>query len=261
MKLRKPEDLDPLEQLVLIDMSFSRLDEYSMCAAKYFYDYIIKEPKVFGPAASLGSILHSCLEDTVGEPLDLDHMISLMDVHREAHDPEGKIDDELWGVGKLILTEFYDNHEGETFNIIGKELPFELIIGSAKVRGFIDLVTEDAAGVRVTDYKSGKYEIAAKNVHESLQLGIYALAMSQDYPDQPIHAEMYYLRSGRRKGHTFTPAEMEEVYDRVLHQVNTMINDRHFKVTPDPRPCMMFCDFARTGACATGAMRLRNKKW
>ena len=261
MQLRAIEDLDPLEELSLINMSYSRLDMYSTCAAKYYYTYILKEPRVFGPAASLGSILHSVLEDVVGEPLVLDNMLELMTEHREKHDPEHLIDDDLWVAGRGILTEFYDNHEGEKLEIVGKELPFALLIGSAKVIGYIDLVTKHKDEyILVTDYKSGKWEVAAKNIPENLQIGLYALACAQLFPDMPIKAELYYLRSGKRKGHLFKPEDLEDVYARSLEQVQTMINDRHFKTTQNPRPCY-YCDFAISKACSTGAARLKKKPW
>lgn len=260
MQLRQLEDLSDLEQLALIDMSYSRLDMYSTCPARYFFTYIAKEERVFGPAASLGSVVHGVLEDVVGEPLDLDQMHGLMDTHREKYDPDGLIGADLWAIGQQVLTEFYDTHAGEKFEIVGKELSFALLIGSAKIIGYIDLVTKHKDYISVTDYKTGKWEVAAKNIPENLQLGLYALALSQQYPGSRIYAELYYLRSGRRKGHWFEPDDLQGVYDRSLEQVKAMITDRHFKVTQNPQPCY-YCDFARNGVCGTGAMRLRNKRW
>lgn len=261
MLLRRLEDLDPLEQLALIDMSYSRLSTYDECPAKYFYTYIAKEPRVFGPAASLGSVVHSVLEDVVGEPLDLPEMLELMVEHREEHDPEHLITEELWEVGKQVLTEFYDTHQDEEFHIIGKELPFALLIGSAKVIGYIDLVTRFKEHIAITDYKTGKWEVANKNIPENLQLGLYALAVAQEFPGIPIYAELYYLRSGNRKGHWFKPEDLESVHDRSLTQVQQMITDLNFNYTENPRPCQSYCDFARTGACKIGAQRLRDRRW
>jgi len=51
--IKKLEDLTPLQRLSLTEFSYSRIDTYKQCAAKYFYSYILKEPKLFGEAAVL----------------------------------------------------------------------------------------------------------------------------------------------------------------------------------------------------------------
>jgi len=259
VKLRTIDELDPLEEMALINMSYSRMDTYQMCPSKYFFTYIAKEERVFGPAASLGNVIHNVLEDTVGKELVLDEMVGLIDVHREEYDPDGLITDELIAAGIEMLGEFVDRHAGEKFEIIGKELEFELLIGSAKVIGYIDLVTKRSDGtIVITDYKSGKWEVAQKWIHSNLQVGLYALAAAQMFPDTPIYAELYYLRSGKRKGHLFSPEDIEGVYDTVLEQVNEIIEDKNFRATENRRPCT-FCDFAKpeNPVCKTGVARMR----
>jgi len=263
VKLRTYENLDELEKMALVNMSYSRLDTYEMCPSKYFFTYILKEDRMFGAAASLGNVIHGVLEDTVGEPLKYEHMIERMEHHRGVYDPDGLIDETLLSAGKEMIGEFVDRHAEEKFDIIGKEKEFSVVIGSALVRGFIDLLMRDADGtVRVVDYKSGKWEVSAKAAPTNLQLGIYALAASIMFPDTPIYAELYYLRSGRRKGHLFTPENMEEVYETVLDKVNTIINDRHFKPTQETRPCT-FCDYAKpeNPICSVGVGRMKNRRW
>lgn len=251
----QPEDLSELEQLALINMSYSRLDTYDMCPSKYWFTYIQKEERVFGPAATLGNILHSVLEDHVGDELDYDQMLKTMHVHRESFDPDHEVGKELMTAGQVMLGEFIDRHEDEAFDIIGKELEFSLVIGSALVRGFIDLVIRDSNGViKIIDYKSGKYEVAEKNIADNLQIGIYALAAAGMFPGEPVYAELYYLRSGRRKGHLFSTQDLERVYDDVLEKINHIINDRNFAATQQRWPCS-FCDFRKTGACRTGVSR------
>ena len=259
MKLRQLHELDDLEKMALINMSYSRLDTYEMCPSKYFYTYIQKEDRVFGAAASLGNVIHGVLEDTVGEPLVYEEMLTRMEHHRAIYDPDLQIGDELLLAGKEMIGEFVDRHEDEEFDVIGKEKSFELIIGSALVRGFIDLLIRDSDGtIHVVDYKSGRWEVTYKNAPKNLQIGIYALAASIMFPDTPIYAELYYLLSGRRKGHLFSPEDMEEVYEVVLEKVNNIIDDRNFTATNDRRPCT-FCDFSKpeNPICKAGVSRMR----
>jgi len=110
----------------------------------------------------------------------------------------------------------------------------------------------------IVTHNSGKNEVAKKNIPTDLQLGIYVLAMAQEYPDVPIYGELYYLRSARRKGHWFQPQDMPEIHDKVLEKINGIIGERNFLPTQNSRICS-FCDFAKTGACPTGKARMRNR--
>jgi RecB family exonuclease len=125
------------------------------------------------------------------------------------------------------------------------------------VNGFIDRVDEYEDRIEIIDYKTGKWEVALKSIKDNMQLGIYALAASLVYPDKEIYAELYYLRSGKRKGHTFTRDDLENVKVSILKMGHTMMDDGNFLPTSNERVCS-FCDHAKSGACATGVMR--NKK-
>lgn len=51
LKIRSHEEISDFEKLTITDFSYSRLDTYKMCAAKYFYSYIQKEPRTFNEPA------------------------------------------------------------------------------------------------------------------------------------------------------------------------------------------------------------------
>lgn len=179
------------------------------------------------------------------------------EVKRSSYDPNSIIDDGLIDVGKNILLEFYDRHSEETFNVKDKEMQFSFVIGSFYVNGFIDRVDEYENRVEIIDYKTGKWEVAQNAIRNNLQLGIYALAARNEFPDKEIYAELYYLRSGKRKGHVFTDEDLENAKIQIIEYGNKMINDNNFSPTRNERVCS-FCDHAKSGACAVGVMR--NKK-
>lgn len=250
------EDISPLEQLCLTDISYSRLDTYLTCPAKYFYSYIEQQERMFGAAASLGSMVHGVLETVVGdEPLDLGEMYRYLEQQRLVHDPDRLVTDELMDAGTNILAEFVDRHEGEEFHVYAKEMPFAIVVGSSLICGYIDRVDRrPSGGIHIIDYKTGKWEVAAKNIAENLQLGIYALAASYYFPGESIQAELYYLRSGRRKSHTFTPADLEIVERRVIDLVDEMIHTNMYHPTDNARVCS-FCDYRKNGSCKVGIGR------
>lgn len=264
MPVRSYEDLTAFERLALIDISYSRLSSYELCPAKYFFSYITREDWVFSAPAALGNVLHSVLEHTVGEEEDtynLTEMVKLFGHFRDEYDPDRQIEERLVDAGHLMLSEFTDRHEAKDFkHVVAKEMPFAVVLGSAYIRGFIDRVDEIPGGLLISDYKSGVHEIAAKNIHQSLQLGVYVLACAHLFPAvNKFQAQMYYLRSGRQKSHTFTRDDLPAIEARVLDAVNTIIGDGHFHYTANTRICG-FCEHATTGACKVGAGR-RNRRY
>lgn len=258
--VRQLDDLSELEKLALIDMSYSRINTYEMCAANYFYSYISKEPRLFGPAAALGNVVHDVLEEHVGyEDLNLPALTISFEQFRPLHDPDSAIPVELIDAAHMMMAEFVDRHEGEEFEVLASEQAFEVVIGRALMRGFIDRVDRTAQGIKITDYKTSKYE--EKSAATNLQLIIYVLASGLQYPDvDHFLAELYYLRSGHQKAHLFHRSDFPRLEAMVEDAVNTVLDDHFFHETQTKQYVCSFCDHATSGRCKTGVYRRQRKK-
>lgn len=260
--VRLLSELSELEKLSLIPMSYSRLNNFKMCEAMYFYSSVLKEPSKFGEAAKMGNVIHSVLENQLerNRPVDkmrtgeyYDEFLTQM----EHHDPDGLISQDYVDIGIEIMQNFLDRHHGESFRIHEKELSFEVVIGGALFRGFIDRVDISNDIIYITDYKTGKNEVAAKWVHKDLQLGIYVLALSALFPEfDKFYAELYYLKSGRQKGHLFTRDDLPAIESELLDLVSQVTTKRFFNETTNGRICS-FCDHAASGVCRVGSRRVR----
>jgi ATP-dependent helicase/DNAse subunit B len=254
-------ELHPLKKLSLQDFSYSRLSTFTDCELKYFYSYILKEPREFGAPATLGNIIHQALEFTLesNEKLNLFDLLDNYKNSRPDYDPEEKIPEELIYDGEEMLKEFFDRHKDEKFDIVAKEMPFSVVIDNGRFNGYIDLVWKDEKGnVKCCDFKSGKQEVAAKNVPDNLQLGLYALILQYLYPEQDgVYAELYYLRSGRRKGHLFSAGDLSQIEIKLSSLVQEVLDKDDFKPVQDESKCY-WCDYAKNGVCPTGSKR-RNK--
>lgn len=160
MITRTLDELSDFEKLAIIPQSYSRLSTFEDCEAKYFYQYILKEPDSTHPAALLGNVIHSVLEEQLQpneevtkklEPL----LLKEFDLQLCIQDRDHIIDDDLELKGILMLQEFVDRHEGETFEIVGKEQEFQIVVGTALFRGYIDRIDITTDGkIYIVDYKA-----------------------------------------------------------------------------------------------------------
>ena len=201
------------------------------------------------------------MEDHVSSTdlLDLEKMKSSFVEHKNILDPKSEITQELHEAGLQILEDFYDIYDGRTFDVYDKEMGFNFVLGNYLIIGYIDRVDVVGNTVEIVDYKTGKREVAQKDVHNNLQLGIYALAASIAFPDKDIKASLHYLRSGRIKSHEYSKDDLENVKQMLIEKINLIMNDFNFTPTKNERVCY-FCDHAKSGACATGVARLKRSK-
>ncbi len=251
------DELNDLQKLSLIDMSYSRLDMFQNCQAKYFYSYIQKEPRGFGAAAAMGTAVHSTLEKTDLNNMDEEDMLSRLELElvHEEETQNGVITDELKQAGREIITEFVDRHDGDHFDIIDSELEFSFIMGNCKFKGYIDRVDKTpSGGVLIQDYKTGNWKVSKKSVPTNLQLGLYAIAARHFYPDLwPIRGELYYLRKGEVYGHTYTHEELDALEHTIVRVCNDIVRTSDFGYTKDTFMCTRLCDFGKSGVCPRGA--------
>ena len=182
------------------------------------------------------------------------------DNYKNSLDPKSEIPEQLTADGIQILEDFYDIYEGRLFDVFDKEMEFNFVLGNYLIIGYIDRVDLNEDVVEIVDYKTGKREVAQKDVHSNLQLGIYALAASKAFPDKKVKASLHYLRSGRIKTHEYSSEDLEQVKNMLIEKINVIVNDFNFTPTKNERVCY-FCDHAKSGACATGAARLKRSNY
>lgn len=263
LDVRDLSELTELEKLALQTSSYSRLNTFDWCPAQYFYNYILKYPQEFGAKALLGNVVHKALEISLvdGEEVDLGELLDNYRAAYEEYDPDAEIiSDELYDQGISMLQDYVAREAGVPTEITTPELGFEFVFHATYFRGFIDnvYVTEDE--VRLIDYKSGKFEVANNAVATNLQLGIYALYMKHLYPEKTITAHLYYLQSGKKKGHTYSDKDFEDIQTRLRIAIDGVRECRNYLPTRDKWKCKT-CSYAHDDTCPTGryVMKQSNK--
>jgi RecB family exonuclease len=131
-----------------------------------------------------------------------------------------------------------------------EEQDFELVIEDSSgappviVRGSIDRIDRlPSGGIEVIDYKTGKVS-SQKDVHESLQLSIYALACRDALGlGTPERVTLYFTESATRMSTTRTDADLDAARADILART-ARIRSGDFVATPSSDSCR-WCGYAR----------------
>jgi DNA helicase-2/ATP-dependent DNA helicase PcrA len=240
--------------------SYSSLDAYERCPLLFAFAYVYRLPQPVRPRAPLtfGSTAHQTFEAFTqerrdrlarGEPAptreDLERMFRSRWKPQAFGDSETEAD---YGrkIGQL-LDNFWAGEAGTTSEALAEEVDFVLVLdpvdGSAPVRigGQIDRIDRLASGgIEVIDYKTGRAS-SQKDVHENLQLTIYALACRETLQlGTPEKVTLYYTELGQRMSTVRTDPELDAARDQLIARVRP-IREGNFQATPGS--ACRWCDY------------------
>lgn len=115
----------------------------------------------------------------------------------------------------------------DDLEVIHVEKGFTLDFGKYKLRGFIDIVLRDSEGnYIVRDYKTNKDLYKKADLENSLQLGIYALAVEQLFGVQPMRLEYDMVFHGCTQTATYDK-------DAVIKKINSILDAIDFSTEFD----------------------------
>lgn len=198
-------------------LSYSRISRFAQCPLAYRFHYVDRRKSTPGPALGFGTLVHAVLEDLVREhmederqgPLCLDRAKALYAAHfaRGTLTEPGTFEEGWSLVRRFVREEGVLDHR----DLLAVEQEFRLPVGRFTVLGFIDRV--DLAGdrtARILDYKTNRLLFTEEELHTSLQMSLYELAVRQLWP-WVEHVEMAFvmLRHGVRQETRRTPEQLD----------------------------------------------------
>jgi superfamily I DNA/RNA helicase/RecB family exonuclease len=246
-----------------IRASYSKLDVLDNCELQYVLGAELGLGRPVGYHAWVGSLVHGLIEECEnGElPRDPDALAAEVDRRWVPERFPAKAVSEAWRA--LAKDRMLPNWFGRYGAVpaAATERGFEFAYDGADIVGFIDRIGPDPAGypgMRITDYKTGSADRAAK-ANESLQLGIYYLAVleSEELKEfQPISGvELSYLKGDWRTGELVTrewtvgTVDREEAYRNEMRQkLSTLVGELERlneaeTYRPDHQADCFFCEF------------------
>ncbi len=220
-----------------LKLSYSRISTYLQCPYKYYLSYIVKLPTKPRPYFSFGSSIHTVLE-WLHKPRILPVNYSIREII--AYYDENWINRGYSGIdeesrykelGKSILISYWEKMEGSFKPALEVEKNFSYPLQGFEgvtLTGIVDRIDLDESGdLILTDYKTGKWIPSSVNGMDTLQLSIYAIAMSSLWDKKVAKVSNLYLRE--HKEVAFIPTQ-EKITDAMteIDRAVTGIRNKEF---------------------------------
>ncbi len=242
---RLPIDAGP-EKLRL---SFSRVDTYRQCPAKFAFSYVEKLPTEPSPYLSWGSSVHAALEAWWTQKLSaappVEVLLGALYEHWEDVGFAGMARAEKvrwYRDAQELLRRHHERYAGAFVPAVASEQWFELDIGDGiEVVGSIDQIARTpSGGIGVVDWKTNKRAKTRREVAGSLQLAIYTLAAIDLWGHDPEWVALDFVVPGVRVTVAREDIDTEAALE-VLHATAAEIRAARFE--PAPNRLCGWCDF------------------
>ena len=231
-------------------LSFTQIDEYLACPARYRYRHVLRLPTPPHHAVTYGIALHDAVaafgrSQIQGRPLS---EAGILDAFAHAWSGLGFLSREheeaRLAAGREALVRFRVAALRSARRPIAVEEPFSVSLGGIRLQGRFDRVDESPHGVVVTDFKSSDVREPARareRARESLQLALYAMAWRERDGALPVATELAFLDSGVTGSVAPEPARLDRAAGRIGEAAAGIRSDA-FDARPDPVTCR-YCPF------------------
>lgn len=261
--------------------SYSKMEVFKNCPLQYRYKYIEKKySQDTSIALELGSLCHYVLEQkgkmvVSGETVDYEKLNDIL--MNGVTETDEKTKEELLGVNQLKRKYFEVWHEAdnasgasydEKIKLFDKvlhdemeetdwkptyfEKPFEFVWDNKVIlKGFIDRIDTKDGQYRTVDYKTSKKVYEQSKLATSLQFGVYALAILNEFGVLPTESEYRFILIDDKQ-YALTKGwenRLIKAMDKVFGDIEA--SEKKSVFVPKPSPLCHWCNFCQTNPEAT----------
>lgn len=242
-------------------ISYSGLETFSICPAKYKFQYVerLKTPK--SKEAFFGTLIHECLQvfhnpNCSAPPLEEDILKLFTEKWDSALYQDEQEEAFAFHQGIALLKNYCLENQKLDSTVISLETLFAIPLlencgktGARElhqVTGRIDRIDKLADGsFEVIDYKTSKKMPSQEQVDSNLQLSIYNLGIINRWPsfqekNKPIKLSLYYLRHGEKLSTFRNSRQTSESKEKILSLIGR-IKESDFE--PVSNPLCDWCSF------------------
>jgi RecB family exonuclease len=185
-----------------VKYSFSRLESFHTCKRNYYYTYIEGNRSGDNIYSFLGTVTHELTQAIIQKQITNEEAAQRF---LEAIDDAEMLDlpwmsENVKNNYVSCITHFFEHYSAVENNTIRIEDYFEIDINGSIMRGYIDLYYRIGNDIYIIDLKTST-KFAKKDLpKKSRQLILYAIALSEKYPDYNIILQFNMLKYVLRKG-------------------------------------------------------------
>lgn len=209
------------------NVSASQIKLYRQCRQQYYDRYILQIPSTQDTSGLLGTGIHKAIELYYAQgknPLATFSKV-VRDTLNNWQDDGTPVSyyysySQIVDQGTEILSTFNFEQFRPKINELAFEVPF---YDMCKMRGFIDMVTEDGG---IIDFKSAKRK--PKDLNNDPQFMVYYWAYFQKFGEKPAYVRWYHLRTHEVFDFTFDWNRFDSV---VVDTVKEMVTDDYADLT------------------------------
>lgn len=227
-------------------LSYSSIDTYETCPAKYRFQFEERVPRKPSPALAFGSSVHEALYRFHDRPVPvappLEELLETLDDVWVAEGYPSENEERLHRDHAREVLRRYHRENAEGYRIpAALEFRFRIEVGEVTLTGVIDRMDRlPEGGYEIIDYKTNRRLPPRKRIDRDLQLTLYYLAAREVWGIEPERLTLYFLIPGERMSTTRTPADAEDALRRIA-SVAERIEASHFE--PRENPLCRWCDF------------------
>jgi putative RecB family exonuclease len=229
-------------------LSYSSINTYETCPAKYRYEYQDRVPSRSSPALSFGDSLHRALylfhDRPVPVPPSLGELWSSLDDVWVADGFRDEAEERLYrDHGREVLARYHRDNADHYRIPAALEFRFQVEVEGVILSGVIDRMDRlPGGGYEIIDYKTNRRLPPRARVERDLQLSLYHLAAREVWGIEPERLTLYFLLPGQRMTTTRTGGELDDLRRRVA-TVAERIEAGKFE--PRENPLCDWCDYQR----------------
>ena len=227
-------------------LSYSSMNTYETCPAKYRFQYEDRLPTAPSPALSFGDSLHQSLHRFHSRPVpvapSLEELHEILDAVWVG-DGFANVSEERMYLdhGRQVLAQYHRDNAADYRIPAAMEFRFSIDVEGVQISGVIDRMDRiPGGGYEIIDYKTNRRLPPQSRIDRDLQLSIYYLAAREVWGIEPERLTLYYLLPGQRMSTTRANGDIDELRRRIVTAAERI---EAGKFDPRQNPLCDWCDY------------------
>jgi len=227
-------------------LSYSSINTYETCPAKFKFQYEDRVPQAPSPALSFGDSLHRALhlfhDRPVPVPPSLEELHEMLEISWVSTGFADASEERTYHEhGRQVLAN-YHREAAPSYRIpAALEFRFSIEVEGVQLSGVIDRMDRiPGGGYEIIDYKTNRRLPPQARIDRDLQLSVYHLAAREVWGIEPERLTLHYLLPGQRMTTTRTAADVDELRRRIATVAERIAAG---KFEPRHNPLCDWCEY------------------